>query len=77
MDHLQDTHQLEQKVSEPVFDRKYKATVIFPTNTDVSWMDWVNKNTKNRGVDIQLLNDKVYIAFEDENDALIFKIRYL
>jgi hypothetical protein len=73
MDHLQDTRQLDH----PIFDKKYKATVIFPTNTDVSWMDWVNKNTQNRGVDIQLLNDKVYVAFEDENDALIFKIRYL
>ena len=77
MDHLQDTNQLEQQVSEPVFDRKYKTTIIFPTTADVSWMDWVNKNTQNRGVDIQLLHDKVYVAFEDENDALIFKIRYL
>lgn len=62
----------------PVFDKKYKATVTLSTSyPDVAWIDWINRNTSSRSVDIKLLGDKIYIAFEDENDALIFKIKYL
>ena len=42
-------------------------------------LDWVNKNSTGR-VDVRFENsygyEKIYIAFENPNDALIFKIKF-
>ena len=62
----------------PTFDRKYISIVSFPTTAkDTEKMRWVNDNTSKRSVDVKFVGNMVYMAFEDENDALIFKIRYL
>lgn len=41
-------------------------------------LEWVNKNSK-KGVSILLVDKKdtsLLLAFEDEDDALLFKIKY-
>lgn len=61
----------------PKFDGKYKVVLSFAsTYRDMEKINWVNKNSRNL-VDIQFLEDTAYIAFEDENDALLFEIKYM
>lgn len=65
----------------PLFDEKYKT--IINCTYDSSYMEkieWLNLNSKG-SVDVKVLTStpppKMFIAFEDESDALIFKIKYL
>ena len=62
----------------PVFDNRYECVLDFPETPEVAGMlDWVNERTDDRLVDVKFANGQVYMAFEDKDDALIFKIRYL
>lgn len=62
----------------PVFDPKYRTVLYIPAgDRDYDKMNWVNDNTSNRGVDVKFVNHGIYMAFEDESDALIFKIKFL
>ncbi len=62
----------------PVFDEKYKVVIDFPSShRDIEKMSWINDNASKRSVDIRFLPGTVYVAFEDESDALFFKIKYL
>jgi len=63
----------------PVFDPRYKAVVFVPPSDTPYYerVDWVSNNTSTRMVDVKFENHGMYIAFEDENDALIFKIKFL
>lgn len=62
----------------PVFDPKYK-TVLYvpPSGAYYEMMSWVNDNTSSRSADVKLVNHGMYVAFEDKDDALIFKIKFL
>ena len=63
-----------------VFDRKYKTVVsVKSTWSYLEMIDWVNKNSYG-SVDVWF-NDTpngviIDIAFENSNDALVFKIKY-
>lgn len=76
-------HSMESLIEEKpkhVFDRKYKTIVSVKSKiTYVEMLDWVNKNS-NGSVDVWF-NDTpdgviIDVAFEDPDDALIFKIKY-
>lgn len=67
----------------PVFDKKFKTIVkLLCTPKFIEIIDWVDKNSSG-AIDVQFgigTNnglDTMYVGFEDEADALIFKIRYL
>lgn len=64
----------------PLFDKKFK--IVLKCNYDHSYMEkveWLNSNSKG-AVDVKILATslppKMFIAFEDDSDALIFKIKY-
>jgi len=65
----------------PIFDKKYKT--ILRCSVDESYIEKINwLNSRSSGsVDIKILSNRppplMVIGFEDESDALIFKIRYL
>ena len=62
----------------PEFDKRYKTVLSFPTTTkNVEKFTWVDNHTSGRSVDVAFKNNMVYMAFEDANDALIFKIKFL
>lgn len=63
-----------------LFDKKYKIIIKYnygPNYTEM--LDWVNKNSKGL-VDIKfdsnITSCTLYLAFEEIDDALIFKIKY-
>lgn len=69
MVHLQNT---------PTFDKKYKTVIDFPsTANDIEKIMWLHDNAARKSVDIQVVDGKVYMAFEDDSDALIFRIKFL
>jgi hypothetical protein len=63
-----------------VFDKKYKTIVSVKSSLAyVEMLDWVNKNSHG-SVDVWF-NDTpngviIDLAFENQDDALIFKIKY-
>lgn len=65
----------------PVFDKKYKTIVSVDVKHNYQEMIyWLNDNTRG-SVDIKLDHDfkqkiKVYVGFENSDDALFFKIRF-
>lgn len=68
---------------EPVFDSKYKNIIKYPTTKySYEMLDWINQNSV-ASVDVKFMfvygggHTDVYFGFEDESDALIFKIKYL
>ena len=63
-----------------LFDKKYKIIIKYNYGFDYTEMlDWVNKNSKG-SVDIKFdsnaTDHALYLAFEEIDDALIFKIKY-
>jgi hypothetical protein len=61
-----------------VFDKKYTTVVDFPsTADDIEKILWVHSHAYRKSVDMQVVNGKVYMAFEDDSDALIFRIKFL
>ena len=69
MVHLQNT---------PVFDKKYVTIVDFPsTANDIEKIMWLHEHAARKSVDIQIVGGKVYMGFEDDSDALIFRIKFL
>ena len=79
MDHLQNTKHLEQKRSNcPMFDEKYVTVVDFPsTANDIEKIMWLHEHAARKSVDIQVVGGQVYMGFEDDSDALIFRIKFL
>ena len=68
-DHLQNT---------PIFDRKYKTIIDFPsTVSDIEKIMWLHEHASKKSIDMQVVDGIVYIAFEDDSDALIFRIKFL
>lgn len=72
---------IEEK-SKHTFHRKYKTVVsVKSTPNYMEMLDWVNSNS-NGAVDVwfnaPVLSDNIMIdvAFEDPDDALVFKIKY-
>ena len=62
----------------PVFDKKYTTTVTFPsTADDIEKILWLHEHATRKSVDMQLVDGNVYMAFEDDADALIFRIKFL
>jgi hypothetical protein len=65
----------------PVFDKKYKIVIKCKfTDEYFKMVDWVNENSQGL-VDIRFNAatneiDTVFVAFEDLDDALVFKIKY-
>ena len=65
-------------LSTPTFDKKYKTVISFPTTQkDTEKMMWINDNASSRSVDVKFVDNMVYMAFEDDSDALIFRIKFL
>lgn len=63
---------------EPAFNTKYKTVVACPyEKVDINMLDWLNDSSENRGVAIIAGNLNYFIGFENSDDALIFKIKYL
>lgn len=68
-------------LTRPTFDKKYKVIIETSNMRDYfGMMDWVNLNSKD-SVDVKTTMDnghdiKFYFAFENTDDALIFKIKY-
>lgn len=72
---------VQDVLEKPVFDKKYKT--IINCQYDDEYMEkinWINLNSKG-SVDVKILTStpppKMFIAFEDDADALIFKIKYM
>ena len=68
------------KESKPEFDSRYKKVIYYQyidVKTYIEIIEWTNKNTK-YSVDIKQSTtpNSFYIAFEDVNDALMFRIKY-
>ena len=64
-------------ISFPQFDKKYKIIVDVPYADDYfEKIEWVNINSIN-DVDVKIESEKIFFAFSNSDDALIFKIRYL
>ena len=65
----------------PVFDKKYKIIVKYTYGRnfiyDCEMVDWLNTHSTGL-VDLKIepILRQYYIAFEDIDDALVFKIRY-
>lgn len=77
---LEEIVDVEIKKDIPIFDKKYKKIIHFQYEDVKSYIEiieWVNKNTKN-SVDIKpsIETNSFYIAFENVNDSLLFKIKY-
>ena len=67
---------IEEKVV--IFDRKYTTIVDFPSTTDdIKKVLWLHEHAFRKSVDMQIVDGKVYMAFEDDSDALIFRIKFL
>ena len=79
MGHLQNTSQLDRLASNtPVFDEKYVTVVNFPSTAgDIEKIMWLHEHAARKSVDIQVVGGQVYMAFEDDSDALIFRIKFL
>ena len=65
-------------VNTPVFDKKYITVIDFPSTAgDIEKIMWMHEHASTKSVDIQTVDGKVYMAFEDYSDALIFRIKFL
>jgi DNA polymerase III delta prime subunit len=77
---IEEIIEIKNKEIIPVFDKRYQKVIYFQYTDIKSYIeiiDWVNKNTK-QSVDIKQSStlNSFYIAFEDVNDALMFRIKY-
>lgn len=62
----------------PVFDKKYATVISFPTsNRDTEKIMWINDSISGKSVDVKFTDNMVHMAFEDDSDALIFRIKFL
>lgn len=60
----------------PTFDDKFIEIIIFPIDDRYyEMMSWINNNSS-ESVDIKINETDCYIAFQNFDDALYFKIRY-
>lgn len=68
---------LTDEKPENTFDRKYKTIVrVNSRDNYLDMLDWIDSNSKG-SVDVKYAShDKIDVAFENVNDALIFKIKY-
>lgn len=74
--------ELHFRSTQPEFHARYKI-ILETTNLEnyLEALDWLNKHTA-YSVDMKIIGSdsghlKFYFAFEDDSDALIFKIRYM
>jgi hypothetical protein len=65
----------------PEFDKKYKVVIRCKYDDDyIEKVNWVHKNSKDL-VKIQVTGNSfemtdIFFAFENQDDALVFKIKY-
>jgi hypothetical protein len=65
-----------------IFDKKYKTVISVKSRPDyLEMLDWVNLNSHGAvdvwfNAPVLLGNVIIDVAFEDPDDALIFKIKY-
>jgi hypothetical protein len=68
-------------IPQPKFDKKYKTIIQLDYDHDyLDVMDWINIHSKD-SVDVEVITSGfdvicVFFAFENEDDALVFKIKY-
>lgn len=67
---------IEEK-PENIFDRKYKTIVrVNSRDNYLEMVDWVDLNSKG-SVEVRYASsNKIDVAFENSDDAIIFKIKY-
>lgn len=72
--------ELPSHILRPEFDEKYTVVVEYHLQNEyVNIIDWLNTHSTG-SVDIKISEGrgyKMYVAFEDPNDALIFKIKFM
>lgn len=62
-------------VQTPNFDKKYKIVICCRNDFSLyEKMEWLNHSK--HSVDFKIEEDNVYFAFENADDALVFKIKY-
>jgi hypothetical protein len=66
-----------EPIKQPVFAEKYKTIVKCEGSPNyLTMLHWVDENSKG-DVDVRRPGDGwIYFAFEDPDDALVFKIMY-
>jgi len=70
-------------IPQPKFDKKYKTIIKVNYGPEFHYtetLDWINRNSRN-SVDIAVVGEgagpvSIYYAFENSDDALVFKIKY-
>lgn len=64
-------------IQQPEFDKKYKTIVRCDYYAGyLEMLDWINQHS-NSSVDVKIDNGvAIYVAFENPDDATIFKIKY-
>lgn len=64
-------------ISDVKFDGKFKTIISVSQEYDNDMVDWINKNS-NGNVSLQFSEQdgKCFIGFENDDDALFFKIRF-
>ena len=71
--------------TQPEFDKKYKTVIKYKYSLEHHMMlEWIDQNSKGT-VDVKITEDStgpfvkydmIYFAFEDPDDALVFRIKY-
>ncbi len=70
-------------IRHPNFDKKYKTIIRLEYGLNFNYLetiDWVNRHSRD-SVDIAVVGEgagpiSIYYAFENSDDALVFKIKY-
>jgi hypothetical protein len=70
-------------IRHPKFDEKYKIIIKLNYSPEFHYLetlDWIDRNSKD-SVDVAVVGEgagpiSIYYAFENSDDALIFKIKY-
>ena len=69
--------EVPEVISDVKFDKKFRTIVSVPQEYNNDMIDWINKNS-NGNVSLQFSeqDSKCFIGFENDDDALFFKIRF-
>lgn len=69
--------EVPEVISNVKFDKKFRTIISVSQEYDNDMVDWINKNS-NGNVSLQFSEQdgKCFIGFENDDDALFFKIRF-